>query len=43
MSFDSITMRCFIAVAETASFTRAAERVARTQLPAWSNWWAKPW
>jgi len=31
MSFDSITMRCFIAVAETASFTRAAERVARTQ------------
>ena len=31
MSFDSITMRCFIAVAETASFTRAAQRVARTQ------------
>ncbi|MCW8871041.1 MAG: LysR substrate-binding domain-containing protein [Xanthomonadales bacterium] len=31
MSLDSITLQCFIAVAETGSFTRAAERVARTQ------------
>ena len=31
MSLDTITLQCFIAVAETASFTRAAERVGRTQ------------
>jgi len=31
MIFDTITLQCFIAVAETGSFTRAAERVGRTQ------------
>lgn len=31
MSFDSMTLQSFIAVAETGSFTRAAERVGRTQ------------
>jgi len=31
MNFDSITLQCFIAVSETGSFTRAAERVSRTQ------------
>ncbi len=31
MSFDALTLECFIAVAETASFTRAADKVARTQ------------
>ena len=31
MAFDTITLQCFIAVAETGSFTRAAERVGRTQ------------
>jgi len=31
MAFDSLTLECFIAVAETGSFTRAAGRVARTQ------------
>lgn len=31
MNIDTITLQCFIAVAETASFTRAAERVGRTQ------------
>jgi len=31
MSLDSITLQCFIAVAETGSFTQAGERVARTQ------------
>lgn len=31
MSFDSITLQCFIAVSETGSFTRAADRVSRTQ------------
>jgi DNA-binding transcriptional LysR family regulator len=31
MSLDSITLQCFIAVSETGSFTRAAERVSRTQ------------
>lgn len=31
MSFDTITLHCFIAVAETLSFTKAAERVGRTQ------------
>lgn len=31
MSLDTITLQCFIAVAETASFTKAADRVGRTQ------------
>lgn len=31
MSFDSLTLECFIAVTETGSFTRAAEKVSRTQ------------
>lgn len=31
MSFDIITLQCFLAVAETQSFTRAAQRVGRTQ------------
>lgn len=31
MSFDALTLECFIAVAETGSFTRAADKVARTQ------------
>jgi DNA-binding transcriptional LysR family regulator len=31
MSFDALTLECFIAVAETGSFTRAAGRVGRTQ------------
>ncbi len=31
MPFDSLTLECFIAVAETNSFTRAADKVARTQ------------
>lgn len=31
MSFDALTLECFIAVAETGSFTRAANKVARTQ------------
>lgn len=31
MPFDSLTLECFIAVAETASFTHAADKVARTQ------------
>jgi DNA-binding transcriptional LysR family regulator len=31
MNIDTITLRCFIAVAETGSFTKAAERVGRTQ------------
>lgn len=31
MSFDALTLECFIAVAELGSFTRAAERVGRTQ------------
>lgn len=31
MSFDTITLQCFLAVAETGSFTRAADRVGRTQ------------
>ncbi|MBX9725755.1 MAG: LysR family transcriptional regulator, partial [Rickettsiales bacterium] len=28
---DTFQLRCFLAVAETKSFTRAAERVGRTQ------------
>lgn len=31
MNIDTITLQCFIAVAETGSFTKAAERVGRTQ------------
>lgn len=31
MNIDSVSLQCFIAVAETRSFTRAAERVGRTQ------------
>lgn len=31
MSFDTVTLQCFIAVAETGSFTKAAMRVGRTQ------------
>lgn len=31
MNIDTITLQCFITVAETGSFTRAAERVGRTQ------------
>ncbi|MBB64608.1 MAG: LysR family transcriptional regulator [Waddliaceae bacterium] len=31
MPFDALTLECFLAVAETGSFTRAAKKVARTQ------------
>ena len=31
MSLDTITLQCFLAVADTGSFTKAAERVGRTQ------------
>ncbi|WP_332368688.1 LysR family transcriptional regulator [Spirosoma telluris] len=31
MNIDTIALQCFIAVAETGSFTKAAERVNRTQ------------
>lgn len=31
MSLDTFSLECFIAVAETASFTKAAQRVSRTQ------------
>lgn len=31
MSLDTITLQCFLAVAETLSFTKAASRVGRTQ------------
>lgn len=31
MNIDTITLQCFIAVAETGSFTKAAEQVGRTQ------------
>ncbi len=31
MSLDTITLQCFLAVAETQSFTKAAARVGRTQ------------
>ena len=31
MSIDTITLQCFLAVAETGSFTKAADRVGRTQ------------
>ncbi|KAB7731178.1 LysR family transcriptional regulator [Rudanella paleaurantiibacter] len=31
MSLDTVTLQCFLAVAETGSFTKAADRVNRTQ------------
>lgn len=31
MSFDALTLECFLAVTETGSFTRAADKVVRTQ------------
>ena len=31
MAIDTITLQCFLAVAETRSFTKAAEHVGRTQ------------
>lgn len=31
MSFDSFSLKCFIAIAETKSFTKAAQTVSRTQ------------
>ncbi|MEZ5501825.1 MAG: LysR substrate-binding domain-containing protein [Halioglobus sp.] len=31
MNLDTVTLQCFLAVAETGSFTRAADRVGRTQ------------
>src|SRR6056300_839518 len=31
MSFDALTLECFLAVAEKGSFTRAAHKVSRTQ------------
>ena len=31
MNIDTIALQCFIVVAETGSFTKAAERVGRTQ------------
>lgn len=31
MSIDTIALQCFLAVADTASFTKASERVCRTQ------------
>ncbi|USQ14857.1 LysR family transcriptional regulator [Legionella lytica] len=31
MSLDTVTLQCFLAVAETQSFTKAASRVGRTQ------------
>ncbi|MGE3920523.1 MAG: LysR substrate-binding domain-containing protein [Gammaproteobacteria bacterium] len=31
MSLDTITLQCYLAVAETRSFTKAAQRVGRTQ------------
>lgn len=31
MNIDTVTLQCFIAVAETASFTRAGKRICRTQ------------
>ncbi|NKB47128.1 MAG: LysR family transcriptional regulator [Legionellales bacterium] len=31
MSFDALTLECFLAVTETGSFTRGADKVARTQ------------
>jgi len=31
MSFDSLTLECFLAVSDTGSFTQAAQKVSRTQ------------
>lgn len=31
MSFDALSLECFLAVVETASFTKAADKVSRTQ------------
>jgi DNA-binding transcriptional LysR family regulator len=31
MNIDTVTLRCFLAVADTGSFTQAADRVGRTQ------------
>lgn len=31
MSLDTVTLQCFLAVAETRSFTKAAVRIGRTQ------------
>ena len=31
MNLDTVTLQCFLAVAETQSFTKAALRVGRTQ------------
>ncbi|MCL5271758.1 MAG: LysR family transcriptional regulator [Gammaproteobacteria bacterium] len=31
MSLDTVTLQCFLAVADTGSFTKAAEKVGRTQ------------
>ncbi|STX81296.1 transcriptional regulator [Legionella busanensis] len=31
MSLDTVTLQCFLALADTGSFTKAAERVGRTQ------------
>lgn len=31
MAFDALTLECFLAVTDTGSFTRAAEKVSRTQ------------
>lgn len=31
MSLDTVTLQCFLALAETQSFTKAAQRVGRTQ------------
>lgn len=31
MAFDTVTLQCFLAVADTGSFTKAADKVGRTQ------------
>lgn len=31
MGFDALTLNCFIAVADTGSFTKASQRINRTQ------------
>jgi len=31
MIFDHLTLQCFLSVAESGSFTKAAEKVSRTQ------------
>jgi len=48
MSINTITLQCLIAVAETGSFTKAAERIGRTQsaisqqMTKLENWLGKP-